>query len=368
MDNDASLQDGLTSQRQARAVQQIALVLYWTAGTIAVVAVLWALGDVLLLVFAAALLAAGLRGAATRVSRTLGCPESVSLAAVVLILTAVLGLTLWWTGPRFVTEAALLRDQLTTQWHTLRAWLGTKPWGDALLNQLPSSLGGGTEGSIAPRVAGTIAGALWSAVGLLGTLILLVASTLYFAAAPYVYIDGSLRLVPRRIRGRTREIVIMVGHTLKLWLAGQLFDMLVVGVVTGTGLFLLDIPLAFILGVLAGLLNFVPYVGAIAGAVPAILIALAKGPQDAIFVAALYLVVQGLEGNVLSPLIQRRAVDLPPAATILAQTALGGLFGLPGIIFATPLAAAILATLRELTSDSSGNNQGHDRDAGDQQA
>ncbi len=353
MDNDGNIQERRTRQCQARALQQIAAVLGWTAGTIAVAVILWTLGDVLLLVFAAALLAAGLRGAATCVSRTLGCPESVSLGAVVLTLVAVLGLMVWWTGPRLVTEGGLLREQLITQWHALRGVLEARPWGDALLNQLPSSLGGEAQGSsIAPRVAGTIAGALWSAVGLLGTLILLLASALYFAVTPYVYIDGPLRLVPKRIRGRTRELVIMVGHTLKLWLAGQLLDMLVVGVVTGIGLFLLGIPLAFILGVLAGLMNFVPYVGAIAGAVPAILIAFAKGPQEAIFVTILFLVVQGLEGNVLSPLIQRRAVNLPPAATILAQTALGALFGLPGIIFATPIAAAILATLRELTSDS----------------
>ncbi len=127
--------------------------------------------------------------------------------------------------------------------------------------------------------------------------------------------------------------------------------MLVVGLVTGGSLALLGVSLPFILGIIAALLNFVPYVGAIGGAVPAILIAFSQGPRQALLVAALFVVVQTLEGNVLSPMIQRRAVNLPPAATILAQTALGALFGLPGIILATPVAAAILAALREVTSD-----------------
>ncbi len=84
---------------------------------------------------------------------------------------------------------------------------------------------------------------------------------------------------------------------------------------------------------------------------PAMVIAVAQGPQQALFVAALFVAVQTLEGNVLSPMIQKRAVNLPPAATILAQTALGALFGLPGIVLATPMAAAILTALREVTSD-----------------
>ena len=185
----------------------------------------------------------------------------------------------------------------------------------------------------------------------LGTAILLTAAALYFAANPQPYVTGPLRLVPERHRRHTRDILGTVGHTLQFWLAGQLVDMLVVGIVTGIGLVLLGIRLPFILGVIAGLLNFVPYVGAIGGAVPAILVALSESPHQALFVAALFFIVQALEGNVLSPIIQRHAVDLPPAVTILAQTAFGALFGMPGIILATPIAAAILAALREVTSD-----------------
>lgn len=340
------------AERRVRALEHIALVLRWTASVIAVVFVVWLLGDVLLLVFAAALFALGLRGLADLLSRTVGIRSGLSLVIIVLLLFVLFGLAAWWAGPRLVSEATQLQSKIMRQMTGLRAWLDTRPWGSGLLHQLPASLGGNTNGALlVPRISGFVAGALWSAIGALGTAVLVVAAALYFAAGPKPYVTGPLRLVLQRHRCRTREVLGTVGHTLQSWLAGQLLDMLVVGLVTGGALALMGIPLPFILGVIAALLNFVPYIGAIGGAVPAILVSLSEGPRQALFVAALFLVVQTLEGNVLSPMIQRRAVNLPPAATILAQTALGALFGLPGIILATPVAAAILAALRQITSD-----------------
>lgn len=340
-------------ERRVRALERIASLLRWTAAVAVVVLVAAEFADVLILIFAAALLALGLRGAANRLSRITGLGSGAALAVVVLVLAGLFGAWIWWSGPRLASEAAQLQEQLLQQLTTLRSWLQGTSWGKELLNQLPSGLGGSGDGtgSIAPRLAGTVAGAVWSGVGVLGTLVLILAAALYFAASPRPYINGPLRLVPPRHRQRTRHVLGTVGHTLQSWLAGQLLDMLVVGIVTGGGLALLGVPLAFVLGVVAGLLNFVPYIGAIGGAIPAVLIGLSQGPQQAMLVTALFVVVQTLEGNVLSPLIQRRAVDLPPAATILAQTALGALFGLPGIILATPIAAACLAALKEVTAE-----------------
>ncbi len=113
-------------------------------------------------------------------------------------------------------------------------------------------------------------------------------------------------------------------------------------------------PLVFILAVVAGITNFVPYVGAIAGAVPAVLIAFLMGWQQALYVALLYTAVQTFEGNVTAPLIQQRAIALPPALTLVAQTALGLLFGLFGVILATPLTAAIVAAVQQLTDEDPG--------------
>jgi predicted PurR-regulated permease PerM len=125
----------------------------------------------------------------------------------------------------------------------------------------------------------------------------------------------------------------------------------VVGALCGIGLWLLGMPLVFILALVAAIANFVPYIGAIAGAVPAVLIALSMGWQQALYVALLYLGVQTFEGNVTAPLIQQRAIDLPPALTLVAQTAFGLIFGLFGVILATPITAAIIAAVQQLTDE-----------------
>jgi predicted PurR-regulated permease PerM len=345
--------DTSLAERRVRALEQIASVLRWSAAAAGTALVIWLLGDVLLVVFAAALLALGLRGLAERMARASGISVGAAFAVVVVTLVAVLGLGAWLAGPRLASEASQLQDQMLRQMAALRSWLDVSPWARWLSQQLPADLGGtGQPANLVPRISGTIAGALWSAIGLLGTVVLVIAAALYFAAAPAPYVNGPLHLVAQRYRLRTRQVIATVAGTLQSWLAGQLLDMCVVGVAIGGGLGLLGVPLPFILGATAALLNFVPYIGAIGGAVPAMLVALSQSPQQALLVGALFLVVQTLEGNILSPLIQRQAVHLPPAATLLAQTALGALFGVPGIIFATPAAAAILAALREVTSDS----------------
>ena len=191
-------------------------------------------------------------------------------------------------------------------------------------------------------------GAVWSALGLLGTLTIVVVTALYIGASPQTYIEGVVSLLPQNRRGLVRRVLDHVGDSLWGWLVGQVLDMLVVGILTGVGLALLGVPLAFILALTAALMNFVPYIGALAGAVPAILIALSVSEHMAMYVALLFLGVQSFEGNVSAPLIQKRTIDLPPAVTILSQTAMGVVFGIFGIVLATPFAAAVLAAVQVL--------------------
>lgn len=141
-------------------------------------------------------------------------------------------------------------------------------------------------------------------------------------------------MLPVDWRPRGREVAQKIAHTLQLWFVGQLLDMVIVGVLIGVGLWLLGVPLALTLALFAGLLNFVPYVGALAGAVPAILVALSQSPSMALWVALLFVGVQ------------MRTIALPPALTILCQTVLGTLFGVFGLVIATPLIAAMLTAVR----------------------
>ncbi len=157
---------------------------------------------------------------------------------------------------------------------------------------------------------------------------------------------GLLRLFPKRKQERVQEVAGKIVYTLRWWLLGQLVPMVVLGFGTTIGLTVLGIPLAFTLGLITGLMIFIPYVGSWIAFVPTVLVALTVGPYKALDVVILYLVLHGLEGYVLTPLVQKRAVMLPPVLTILAQLLLWRWIGLLGVMVATPLAAAGYALVR----------------------
>lgn len=140
-------------------------------------------------------------------------------------------------------------------------------------------------------------------------------------------------------------------RALRGWLLGQVVSMSLVGVLTGIGLRLLGVPLVLSLSVLAGLPDFIPFIGPVIAAVPAVLMAATVGPSIALYTVLLYIVVQQIEGNVIQPLVQRWAVALPPALGLIAVVAFGTLFGVLGLVFAVPLAVALRALVQKLYVD-----------------
>jgi len=299
------------------------------------------LQDVLLLGFAACLLACVLAGAASWLHHRTGIGAGLCLTAVIVLLTTLFCSGIWLDGPRIIAEgatvAASVRQQVEHLWDIWQDNPSVLQLMPHLKDQAAPLLGHLT--SMAPGVAS-------SAIGIGGDLVVIIATSIFLAAAPGTYVGGFLRLLPPLWRPRGREVMQGLGSTLQLWFLGQFADMAVVTVLTGAGLFLLGVPLAVTLAMIAGLFNFVPYIGALAGAVPALAVAVGRSPQTAIYVAILFAVVQTLEGNIIGPLIQKRTVDLPPALTILSQTVLGTLFGVMGLILATPLTAAAMTAVR----------------------
>ena len=295
----------------------------------------------LLLIFAAALAACILRGAATWLHAHIGLGTGWCLALVIVLLTLLLGGGLWLQGPRVTVQAATVADTVTQQVQHLWSTWQDNPLAQRLMPRIKDQ-----AGSMLSGITALMPGVASSVLGIGGDLVVILATAIFFAASPDIYVGGLLRLFPPSWRSRGREVLDGVGATLQLWFLGQFADMLVVAVLTGAGLFLLGVPLAFTLALIAGLFNFVPYIGALAGAVPALAVAVAQSPQTAIYVAILFVVVQTLEGNVIAPLIQKQTVDLPPALTILSQTVLGSLFGVLGLILATPLTAAAMVGVR----------------------
>ncbi|HEU4521802.1 MAG TPA: AI-2E family transporter [Thermoanaerobaculia bacterium] len=182
----------------------------------------------------------------------------------------------------------------------------------------------------------------------LAGVIIIIFVAIYIAVSPHTYRDGIMHLIPHGKRERAAEVLTDVGETLRGWLTARLIAMVVIGIVTGTALALLGVRAALALGFIAGLLELIPFYGPIIAAVPAIGVALVESPRQAVYVAILYIVVQQFEGNLLTPLILKRRLEVPPVLTIVAVSAFGIVFGVVGMLAAEPLLAATLLVIRKL--------------------
>lgn len=322
-------------RRRALAAERTARILAWIFGTVVVVGVCWALSDIVLVVFAAALLGCLLRGGAESLARRIGGPVGLWLGLIVLALLAFLGFEIFVRGPIIATELGDIWGQLRGQATNLWQQYGQAAWVQPVLGRVKDYFGEGSQ-----KIAGVAAGVGTSTLGGLGSLLVMIVTAIFFAVDPELYVSGVAKLMPKDWRSHTVETMGAMAHVLRWWFIGQFLDMCAVGILTGIGLYFIGVKLAFTLALIAALFNFVPYIGALAGAVPAVLIALGQGPQTAIYTAILFLVVQTLEGNLIAPLIQKRTVELAPVLTILSQTVLGSLFGPLGLVLATPLTAA----------------------------
>ena len=184
-------------------------------------------------------------------------------------------------------------------------------------------------------------------VGAVADFFVIIFLGIYLAAAPEMYVNGLVRLFPIPRRPRVRVVLEKLGTNLGHWLWGQMLSMAVVGTLIGIGLTVLRVPLGLALGVLAGLLNFIPIVGSLVSAIPAILLAFLVSPWHPVYVVGLYVLVNTvIESHLLMPLIQRHAVNLPPAVAVIALLLMGKLFGFLGLLLAIPAATALLVLVK----------------------
>lgn len=170
---------------------------------------------------------------------------------------------------------------------------------------------------------------------------------LFFTAAPKVYINGFLMLMPPSAKPQAKNIINKIGFTLTKWLKGQIFAMVIIAILKGIALSILNIPMAIALALIAGILNFIPNFGPMLSMFPAILIALTQSVNKAIIVTVVYLVIQIFEGNVITPSIQKKLINMPAALIIIAQLFMGIFSGALGLILATPLVAILIVVVQE---------------------
>lgn len=296
--------------------------------------------------FAGVLFGVFLRRLARLVSDRTPLPPAGALALVVLLLTGALAGAFWLQGDTIARESSTLRQELPQALQRLRERIADNSLGERVIEQLPESPAALLPDD--PDAVTRVTGVVSRTFSALASSAIILFLGIVLAATPGVYVSGVLALFPAHKAPRMRQVLDRLSDTLWWWLLGRIIAMTFIGITTGVGLALLGVPLAFILGLLAALLSFIPNLGPILSALPAILLALVQGPQVALWVAGLYAGVQVIESYVLDPIIDRKTIYLPPAFTISFQLVMALFAGLLGVTLATPLAAAVVVLVTML--------------------
>jgi predicted PurR-regulated permease PerM len=336
------------------AVGGIGVVLF-----IALLVLAWFFAATLFLIFAGILLGVALNAMADLLGRVVPLPQAVRLAIVVLALLALLSGIVVLGGTTIAQQATVLTNTIKSQLVNVKTFLEsygvdtsffdlsaigaassaspeTPTPAASTPHNLPSA---STIASSGGAILGQTFKVLLGTVSAVGNFFIVLFLGLAFAVQPEIYRNGLLFMAPAKHRARATVIVDRIGFTLERWLIAQIITMAAVFLVTWIGLMIIGIPSSFILGIQAGLLAFIPTVGAILGGLIVVLASLASGWVAAISAFVLFLGVHALESYVLTPIIQRQALDIPPATLFAFQILLGVVFGIWGLALALPLMA-----------------------------
>lgn len=319
---------------------------------------LWQTRILVLLTLLGGLLGLAVKPAVDRLER-MRVPRTVWSPLVVLGALAVVLAVLLWSGPTLVTEFNAFRQRVPESIDRLDNYLSQQHGGilDAIIPR--DSAGPDALASISDRVRNALSGqtaniqkvifgAVTSTIEIVAGFGYVVFVTLFIAMDPYVYRRGLLLLVPEASRDRYALLTDKIAATLRKWLATQFIAMIVMGLVTTLALLLLGVKSAIPLGILAGILEFVPNVGPVLSAVPGVLIAFAESPEKALVVAITYWGLQFLENHLLIPYLMQEGLDLPPALTVAWQSLMALVFGLLGLFVAVPMLATAYVSIRFL--------------------
>ncbi len=321
--------------------------LFLTAlGVLALVAAavfIWYTAQAFLLFFAAALFTVFFSGFAGCLRRVTGMSNEASLSFVLIFMFVLIAIALLFVGPAVAQQSSLLGSALPRASKEVLEDIRRSPLGSSAVDGLKQAL----EASSTTNLQSVINFAGLTIRGMSG-LFFAVAIAVFIAFQPELYRNGILSLFPPSNRNRAAQVLDELDFTLWWWLIGQFCTMATVGILVGAGLTALGVPLSGTLGLIAGLLAFIPSLGPLISVIPAMILGFSMSPATGLWVALLYASVQLLEANLISPLVQLRAISLPPACVLGAELIMGILFGGFGLAVAAPFAATCLVLVNML--------------------
>jgi predicted PurR-regulated permease PerM len=329
----AEFRDPLVRREMAKAAVRLGMAL-------AIVGVI-VLAQPLLLILGGAIFAVFLDGGTRLLGRFLPIPRPWRLLLTIILGFGFLGWVFWFAGTTIAAQAEALRLVVTAQFDKLMAFvgsLGLLPAGQ------PSNIGTQLLGSV-----GRLTSAVGSAIGALTSVIAMIVIGMFLAAEPRIYDRGIAWMLPLRHRAGFYRIAEHVGFTLRRLLFGRLVGMIFEGVFTWIMLSLGGVPMAALLGLVTGVLAFIPNIGAITSGVLMVAVGFSAGAHEGVYAIFVYFFVQNIDGYLVVPYIARRTVDLAPAIVLDMQLLMGALFGILGVLFADPILATLKVVLVDLS-------------------
>jgi len=306
---------------------------------------IWIGRVIFLLVFASVIGAVLMTAVAEWLSKKLRIRQGAALALFLLGSVAVVALVVWIQGANAVQQFALLETELPAAARQLLMQVKSHQWGQWLLQRSPDPEQVSSGFSFALT---RIGGIVLSSATVVAGLVIVLSLSIYFAAEPGMYFHGIRRTTPPQHREKLDACAASVTQILRWWVLAKLISMSMVGILIAIGLSLVGVPLAGTLGIIAAVMTFIPNVGPIVSVVPAALLALAISPTTGLLAILVFAIVFTLEGYLVTPLLERNIVRLPPALTLTMQLLLAAIAGPVGVALAAPIAAAILGILEVL--------------------
>jgi predicted PurR-regulated permease PerM len=309
--------------------------------TIAILLIFQSTFRIFLLVLAGSLIAIFFRSISDKIQRLTKLKESISVGiAIVASLLIVAGL-FWLIGAKVQTQINELSETLPKTIDHLKNQINSSSLGENVMNKLTSS------NSI--NKAQSFVGKFFeSTFGIFGDLYVVLFIGIFFTISPKIYANGFIQLLPIKKQEKGKQILKRLNEQLRKWLKGKLFSMVVVFILTAIGLAILGMPLWLVLALLAGLISFIPNFGPLISLIPAVLIALLESLTMAALVIGLYALIQFIESNFITPFVQKKLINMPPALIIISQLIMGVLTGGWGLILATPITVILIVLVQEL--------------------
>jgi predicted PurR-regulated permease PerM len=318
----------------------------WIAGGIVALIVvlillLKATFNVLLLILAGSLIAVYFRGLSGLIQKKTKCKEGVCVAISIIGTLLLIVFLSWLIGAKVQSQIAELSDTLPKTVEQAKEKLNQSSIGQKIVQKISSPKAQQQAQSIVQSFFKTT-------FGVLGDIYVVLFIGIFFTASPKIYKEGVIRLIPPNGKPKTEKVLDDIGSSLKKWLKGKMFAMLVVFILTAIGLVILGMPMWLALALIAGILNFIPNFGPLIALIPAALIGLSQGISTAIWVAVLYILVQVAESNFITPMVQQKLISIPPALIIIAQMFMAPLTGGWGLVLATPLMVILIVLVKDL--------------------